>query len=214
MIKQVIITGGSKGIGLAMVNAFEIAGYDVISISRTEGVNLLEVRPDIDCDILINNAVTQFNAMAEVYPSGNYDEDMEWVKIALELSQKAYLGMRARGWGRIINISSVAAVCGGRYVMGYAVAKAAMNRMTKCLAVEWAKDGITVNSIMPGMTDTTLLSKLTVDPAHTKEVLGRIPAGRFARPEEIAALALFLAGDNAAYINGACIPIDGGWLAR
>jgi len=213
---KVIVTGGSRGIGLAIVNAFKAAGHEVDSLSRTEGVNLLDMNDwsevDFDCDILVNNVATQYTEPADEY--AHLMDDLDWVGIAMSLSQAAYPYMKSRGWGRIINISSVAAVCGGRYVIGYGMAKAALNRLTKGLAVEWAKDGITINAIMPGITVTDMTKGLQDDPAHLEQMLGRIPAGRLGTPEDTAALALFLASDAASYINGACIPVDGGWLAR
>jgi 2-deoxy-D-gluconate 3-dehydrogenase len=122
--------------------------------------------------------------------------------------------MSIKGWGRIVNISSIAAIAGGRNCIGYDVAKAALNRLTKALAVEWAAEGITVNAIMPGFIDTDMLAPLKTDEAHAAEVMGRIPAGRFGKPEEVAALACWLCSDEAAYVNGAIIPVDGGWLCR
>jgi len=122
--------------------------------------------------------------------------------------------MMAAGKGVIFNMSSIFGTCAAPDRAAYCVTKAGVDMLTRCLAVEWAKQGIWVNAIAPGYTATPLVERLvsdgTIDEAALK---GRTPLGRFAAAEEIADLALFLASDQAAYITGQTVGIDGGWTA-
>src|SRR5512146_325842 len=217
---RAIVTGGSRGIGLAIVNAFKAQGVDVVSLSRSEGVDLLDkaARADLfdllDCDILVNNAWTQQFKPAAYYTYEMLKQDFEWLHATLELCQLASAFMRVREWGRIINIASIAGIQGTRNCIGYSMAKAALIEMTKCLSNEWAWQGITVNALAPGYIVTDMLTGLLSDPIHAELTRGRIPAGDFGRPADVAAAVLFLASNEAQYITGTCLPVDGGWLGR
>ncbi|WMS41356.1 SDR family oxidoreductase [Acuticoccus sp. MNP-M23] len=130
------------------------------------------------------------------------------------LSQAVGRGMCARETGRIVNVASVLSFQGGLRVPGYATAKHAVTGLTKALANEWARKGVTVNAIAPGYTITANTKALREDPERTRQLLERIPAGRFAEPEEIAGAAVFLASPAASYVTGHTLVVDGGWLAR
>lgn len=137
------------------------------------------------------------------------DLDAVWL-----LSQAAARRMTGRSQGRIINIASILSFQGGIRVPGYAAAKHAVAGLTKALANEWTPRGINVNAIAPGYVATENTKALRQDAARMKDLLARIPAGRFAEAQEIAGAAVFLASPAASYVSGSVLVVDGGWLAR
>ena len=164
-------------------------------------------------DVLVNNAgILRSTRAADVTPE-------EWHLVvdanltgAFLCARAAYPALRATGRGRIVNIASMAgratSTLGGVH---YTTAKAGVLGLTRHLAREWARDGITVNAISPGIVDTPMVRGAT-DAARMSEILASIPMGRLADPSEIAALVCFLASDEAAYITGANVDIHGGEL--
>jgi 2-deoxy-D-gluconate 3-dehydrogenase len=166
-------------------------------------------------DILVNNAGVIHRDAALDYSWAEWRRalsinlDSAWL-----LSQAAAVGMTAAGRGSIVTIASILAFQGGVRVPAYTAAKHALVGLTKALANEWAVKGINVNAIAPGYVATENTRALREDPVRAKELLGRIPAGRFAEPGDMAGAAVFLASDAAAYVNGAVLVVDGGWLAR
>ncbi|MBZ0229381.1 MAG: SDR family oxidoreductase [Bauldia sp.] len=166
-------------------------------------------------DILVNNAgIIHRNAAldyswAEWRRALSINLDSAWL-----MSQAAAGGMAAAGRGGIVTIASILAFQGGVRVPAYTAAKHALVRPTRALANEWAVKGINVNAIAPGYVGTENTRALREDPVRAKELVGRIPAGRFAEPDDMAGAAVFLASDAAAYVNGAVLVVDGGWLAR
>jgi NAD(P)-dependent dehydrogenase (short-subunit alcohol dehydrogenase family) len=122
--------------------------------------------------------------------------------------------MQKAGRGSIVNISSISGFVGQRFVhMGYNAAKGAVRLATKAAAVQFARDGIRVNSVHPGVMPAMRTSQLTADPEVRKKMLSAVPAGREGRVEEVAFTNLFLASDEASYITGIEVPVDGGFLA-
>ncbi len=166
-------------------------------------------------DILVNNAgIIHRNAAldyswAEWRRALSINLDSAWL-----MSQAAAGGMAAAGRGGIVTIASILAFQGGVRVPAYTAAKHALVGLTRALANEWAVKGINVNAIAPGYVGTENTRALREDPVRAKELVGRIPAGRFAEPDDMAGAAVFLASDAAAYVNGAVLVVDGGWLAR
>lgn len=126
----------------------------------------------------------------------------------------------AKGWiadskgGKIINIASMLSYQGGIRVPAYTASKSAIMGITKALANEWAKHNINVNAIAPGYMATNNTQNLRSDEQRSDEILGRIPAGRWGTPEDVAGAAIFLASDAASYVHGFTLAVDGGWLAR
>jgi 2-dehydro-3-deoxy-D-gluconate 5-dehydrogenase len=122
--------------------------------------------------------------------------------------------MLDRGHGKIIFTASLLSFQGGINVPGYAAAKSGVAGLTRALANEWASRGVNVNAIAPGYVATDNTQALRDDPARNAAVLDRIPAGRWADPEDLAGAAVFLASRASDYVHGAIIPVDGGWLGR
>jgi 2-deoxy-D-gluconate 3-dehydrogenase len=166
-------------------------------------------------DILVNNAGIIRRAEALEYSEADWravmavDLDAVWL-----VSQAAARRMAPRGRGRIINVASVLSFQGGIRVPAYAAAKHAVVGLTRALANEWAPRGLNVNAVAPGYVVTENNRALREDPARMAELTARIPAGRFAEPDEIAGAAVFLASPAASYLNGSVLAVDGGWLAR
>lgn len=166
-------------------------------------------------DILVNNAGHQVQHAASDYPLTQWDRDMElMLTAALDLAQQAHPLMLARGGGRIINIASISSFQGARNIVGYATVKHGIVGLTKCLANEWAAQGIRVNAIAPGLFETDMATHVTTNPQQTNELRGRIPAGRFGRPEDIVGPLIFLASDASRHVHGHVLLVDGGWMGR
>jgi 2-dehydro-3-deoxy-D-gluconate 5-dehydrogenase len=166
-------------------------------------------------DILINNAGIIRRAPAVEHSEADWRAAMQTnVDAAFLLSQAAALHMLTVGGGKIVQVASVLGYSGGLTVPGYAASKHALVGLTQSLANEWASKGINVNAIAPGYTATANTAPLRKDEARMKTLLDRIPAGRFAEPEEMAGAVVFLCSPAASYVHGTVLAVDGGWLAR
>ncbi len=122
--------------------------------------------------------------------------------------------MVARGAGKIIFTASLLSFQGGITVPGYAASKGGIAQLTKAFANEWAPHGVNVNAIAPGYIATDNTQALRDDPARSKSILDRIPAGRWGTPEDFAGPVVFLASEASAYIHGTVLTVDGGWMGR
>lgn len=167
-------------------------------------------------DILVNNAGLIRRAPAAEYPMEYWDELIAVDLTAVfRLSQLAGRHMLERGsGGKIVNIASLLSFQGGILVPAYAAAKGGVAQLTKALANEWASKRINVNAIAPGYMATDNTEALRNDPARSKAILERIPAGRWGEAEDIAGAALFLCSPASDYVHGQVLAVDGGWLAR
>jgi 2-deoxy-D-gluconate 3-dehydrogenase len=167
-------------------------------------------------DILINNAGIIRRAEALDFTEADWDSVMNVnLKSVFFLAQAAARHMLKSGrGGKIINVASLLSFQGGIRVASYTAAKSGLAGLTRLLANEWAAKGINVNAIAPGYVATKNTTALRTDETRNREILGRIPAGRWATPEDIGGAAVFLASDASNYVHGAVIPVDGGWLAR
>lgn len=167
-------------------------------------------------DILINNAGTIRRA-----PAVDYSEE-DWATVievnlssVFRLSQLAGKHMleRARG-GKIVNIASLLSFQGGVTVPAYAASKGGVAQLTKALANEWAKHGINVNAIAPGYMRTDNTTALQQDETRNRQILERIPAGRWGEPDDLAGAAVFLSSPASDYLHGHILVVDGGWMGR
>ncbi len=165
-------------------------------------------------DILINNAGVS-GSDPDLLSMSVWDTQMNVNAKGVFLGMRAVIPvMQKARRGAIVNISSISGLVGQRVVhMGYNAAKGAVRMMTKAAAVQFARDGIRVNSVHPGMMPPMRTSKLTADPQVRKSLIAPVPMGREGRVEEVAYANLFLASDEASYITGVELPVDGGFVA-
>ena len=236
MTRVALVTGGTRGIGKAIVKRLKDAGLTVAAgyagneenarkVAEELGVFIVKGSVDnfYDCkrcaqeveaalgpiDVLVNNAgITRdgfFHKMSKDQWQEVIHTNMDSV---FNMTRQVIEGMRERNWGRIINISSINGQKGQAGQTNYSAAKAGMIGFTKALAMESANKGITVNCVAPGYTSTEMVSAIA--PAVLEKIVGGIPVGRLGTPEEIAEVTAFLVSDNASFITGATIAINGG----
>ena len=166
-------------------------------------------------DILVSNAGTIMRSPAAEYSDEYWDKTIEVnLNSHFVLSREIGKDMIERGSGKIVFTASVLAFQGGILIPSYAASKGGIAQLTKALANEWAKYGVNVNAIAPGYIETDLTEALRNDPVRSEAILGRIPAGRWGKGEDLKGLVVFLASSASDYVNGAVLNIDGGWLAR
>jgi acetoacetyl-CoA reductase len=237
MARVAVVTGGTRGIGRAISAALKDAGYNVAATyagneeaaqrfkSETgipvfkfdvadfgacaEGVKAIEAELGGSVDVLINNAgITRDATMHRMRPEQWNDVIRTNLDSCFNMSRALIEGMRSRGFGRIVNISSINGQAGQIGQTNYAAAKAGMLGFTKALAQEGASRGVTVNALAPGYTETDMVRAV---PANVLEqIVARIPVGRLGKPEEIARAVLFLVADEAGFITGSTLTVNGG----
>ena len=166
-------------------------------------------------DILVNNAGTIRRAPAAEYTEEDWTTVIEVnLSAVFRLSQLAGRQMLSQGRGKIVNIASLLSFQGGITVPAYAASKGGVAQLTKALANEWAGQGINVNAIAPGYMRTDNTKALQENETRNRQILERIPAGRWGEPSDLAGAAVFLASAASDYINGEVLVVDGGWMGR
>ena len=130
------------------------------------------------------------------------------------MTQLAGAHMLAQGGGKIVNIASLLSFQGGMFVPSYAAAKGGVAQLTKAFANEWASRGVNVNAIAPGYMETDNTAALRSDPVRSRQILERIPAGRWGKPSDLAGAAVFLSSGASDYMHGHVLVVDGGWMSR
>jgi 3-hydroxybutyrate dehydrogenase len=202
--------------------------YDGADMSRQDAIEAMMGRAIGEfgaVDILVNNAGIQFVAPIDEFPVAKWDAILALnLTASFHAIRLAVPAMRAKQWGRIINIASAHALVASPYKAAYVAAKHGIAGLTKTVALEVATQGITMNAICPGYVWTPLVEKQIPDTAKARglteeQVINDVllhaqPTKRFVQVSEVAALAAFLASNEAASITGAIIPIDGGWTAQ
>ncbi|MBV9227615.1 MAG: SDR family oxidoreductase [Acidobacteriaceae bacterium] len=227
--KQVLITGGTSGIGRAIAEAFSHAGAEVLAVGlRSEESLPAPIRTEI-LDVTDTTAVNQLvSSLSQLHvvvnAAGIIRRDQEFnlevftqvldvnLISAMRVCLAAYPKLRVSG-GSIINIASMLSFFGGPRVPAYSASKGGIVQLTRSLAIAWAGDRIRVNAVAPGWISTPLTEALRNDAARSAELVARTPLGRWGRPEEIAGPVLFLASDLASFLTGAILPVDGGYSA-
>jgi acetoacetyl-CoA reductase len=235
MARTALVTGGTRGIGKAITAALVGAGYKVAANFAGNDKAAAEVAAELGMkvykwdigdyeacqagirkveadlgpvDVLVNNAgITRDGAFHKM----NVDQWREVIRVDLDslfyMTRPVIEGMRERGFGRIINISSINGQKGQAGQTNYSAAKAGMIGFTKALAQEGAAKGVTVNCVAPGYIDTDMVA--AVPEPVLQKIIATIPVGRLGKAEEIAKAVLFLAGDDAGFITGATITVNG-----
>ncbi|HEY5584399.1 MAG TPA: 2-dehydro-3-deoxy-D-gluconate 5-dehydrogenase KduD [Ruminiclostridium sp.] len=166
-------------------------------------------------DILVNNAGIQRRSPAVDFSETDWDSVMDVnLKSVFLLCQQAGIRMLSRGYGKIINIASLLSFQGGITVPAYAAAKGGIVQLTKALANEWAGRGININAIAPGYMNTDMNEALIRNEMRSRQILERIPAGRWGDPHDMMGAAVFLASSASDYVNGHVLVVDGGWMGR
>jgi 2-deoxy-D-gluconate 3-dehydrogenase len=166
-------------------------------------------------DILVNNAGVILRSEAEAYTDADWDTVIEVnLSSMFRLCRAAGRHMLEAGTGKIINVASVLSFQGGVRVPAYAAAKGGVAQLTKALANEWAGRGVNVNAIAPGYIRTDATQALAADPVRHKQILDRIPAGRWGDPDDLGGAVVFLASRASDYVHGHLLVVDGGWMGR
>lgn len=166
-------------------------------------------------DILVNAAGIIRRHKCEDFPIEDWEAVINVnLTTVFSLSQLAGRVMLKNGYGKIVNIASMLSFFGGFTVPSYAASKGGVSQLTKALANEWASRGVHVNAIAPGYMATDMNTRLINDPVRNQEILSRIPAARWGTPEDMKGVVVFLSSHASDYLDGAIIPVDGGYLGR
>jgi 3-hydroxybutyrate dehydrogenase len=249
--KCALITGSVGGLGFAAAKQFAAAGSDVVLSGFASPEKIAEARAEIEkqyhvrafysgadlrnpaeierlfsetfeIDILVNNAVVRHAAPVEHFPASAWDEAIAVnLSAAFHTIRLALPGMKARNWGRIINVSSIYGLIGAANRVSYVTTKTALIGLTRAVALEVLDQNITCNAICPGSILTPVheaaLQKTMADEqisraeAERRFHAGKQPSGRFIAAEDVAGLMVFLCGPGSRDINGAALPIEGAW---
>lgn len=220
--RTVLLTGGSRGIGAAMAAELKERGYSVLTPPRAEldlanpavMERFLAANRQLPVDILINNAgINVLNAIPNI-------DEATWnamlqtnLTSALRLIQAFAPGMAARGWGRILSVSTVFSLVTKEKRAAYSMTKAALNALTRSAAVEFGPAGVLVNALAPGYVDTAL-TRQNNTPEQVAAILQKIPLRRMAQATELAKAAAFLVSEENTYMTGQVLVVDGGFTCE
>jgi 3-hydroxybutyrate dehydrogenase len=244
--RTAVVTGGASGIGRACAFRLAREGATVVVLdldetaagqvateiggdARAIGIDLTDLDAidalAVDADIIVNNAGIQHVAPIEEFPPDKFSLILRlMVEAPFRLARKVLPGMYHRGWGRVVNISSVHGLRASPYKAGYVAAKHALEGLSKVIALEGAEHGVTSNCVNPGYVRTPLVENQIADQAAAHEmaegevldrvILAREAIKRLLEPDEVAEAVAYLCGDSASFVTGASLVLDGGWTAQ
>jgi len=232
--KTALITGSTQGLGLAAAKQFKAAGCTVIDNGFVDGkfigADLRDpaaieamIKAAGPIDILVNNAVVRHSALIENFGKDQWEEALAVnLSAAFHTIRFSLPAMKERGWGRILNVSSIYGQRGAANRVGYVTTKTALIGLTRAVALEIVGSGVTCNTVCPGTTETpvheatiqTLMTAgLSRSAAERAFMAGKQPTGRIIAADDVAQLIVFLCGPGTDDINGSIFPIDAGWSA-
>jgi NAD(P)-dependent dehydrogenase (short-subunit alcohol dehydrogenase family) len=245
--RRALVTGGGRGLGREIAQAFAEAGADVaiagrsletarqaaLDIAAATGRRVVAFAADVaskadvarlarevegglgPVDILVNNAGVNIRGAIEELSEEDWDSVVDTnMKAPFLLMRALGAGMRGRGFGRVINLGSILSTVSLAGRAPYCASKAGVLGLTRVLALEWAKHGVTVNAICPGPFGTDMNIPLRDDPVKYQAFVEKIPLGRWGELHEITGAAVFLASDAASFVTGTALYVDGGWTAQ
>ncbi|WP_417767368.1 SDR family NAD(P)-dependent oxidoreductase [Stappia sp.] len=228
-MRTAIVTGGGTGIGRATAEGLARRGWSVVAAGLERDEGLSDEVSFAECDITDATARAALFASVPVLHglvncAGVIRFDDEWTEEGFRkvmdinvggsfAAANAALPALERGGGAVVNIASMWSGFGNAAAPAYSASKGAVSSMTRSLAVAWGGRGVRVNAVAPGWVDTKLSARAKADPVRGPRIEARIPLGRWAQPAEIASVIAFLLSDEASYVHGAIIPVDGGYLA-
>lgn len=241
--KVAIVTGGGSGIGRGIAVAFAREGANVViagrhqekldavakeigpaclaqfaDMSETKAIENLvanSLKEFGSIHILVNNAGVLLPGTAESHTEEEWKQTFDINVRGMWLLSRAVLPhMRAAGGGSIINVASVLSFVGARNRVAYSASKGAVLAMSRAMALDHAPEKIRVNCICPGIVDTEMVARFSMDENARRQRIAMHPMGRFGQPEDIAQAAVFLASDESAWITGAAFPVDGGYTSQ
>lgn len=230
--RVVVVIGGTSGIGAAAAQRFldagafvAVAGLDIDATPATVAGRAKVVELDVTRAGAVEDFIASLprldvlvNAAGVIRRGAEFDPAVfaGVIEVNLLAVMRACVAARpllARSRGCVVNLASMLSYFGGPLVPAYTASKGAVVQLTKSLAVAWAADGVRVNAVAPGWIRTALTAGLRTDEAAEQRILDRTPMGRWGEPADVAGAVAFLAGPDAAFITGAVLPVDGGYLA-
>jgi 3-oxoacyl-[acyl-carrier protein] reductase len=227
--RAIALLAAREGARIVLIERNETTGretLDQIKSLRAEGLLLIrDITLDQAVPEIIEQVLARWNRLDILVNNAGFDrpagifkiQDPEWdavldvhLKAAMAFIRAVMPAMKAQGYGRIVNLSSIYGKTGGKGEIAYATAKAGLIGLTKSVAKEVGKFGVCVNAVLPGLTATPAIQTMMAE-KFKEQILSQTPLGRMAQPEEIAQAVIFLASDEASYITGACLEVSGGW---